>query len=92
MKRDNSALSTVRELSPFATPPRVLVLADDDSAGNAVALAEALDAAGADAEVRFGAASRNDHSQPDAVIVAGRRGYQVTRHHPILERISRLVK
>jgi hypothetical protein len=85
MKRDNT-LSDVRARSPFATPPRVIVMADDDSAGQAVALAEALEAAGADAEVRFGAAGSHDHS--DAVIVAHRRGYSVTRHHPVLERMS----
>ena len=53
MKRDPRALSDVRAESPFATPPRVLVVADDVSAGEAVALVEALDAIGADAEVRF---------------------------------------
>jgi hypothetical protein len=84
MKR---ALSKVRESSPFATPPRVIVVADDESAGQAVALAEALDAIGADAEVRFGSDANRDHAQSDAVIVAGTSGYHVTRHHPILEKI-----
>jgi hypothetical protein len=87
MKRDQRTLSSVRETSPFDKPPRVLVVADDETAGQAVALAEALEAAGADAEVRFGTA-KNDHSNPDAVIVAQKRGYSVTRHHPILESVS----
>ena len=88
MKRDHRPLSAVREESPFATPPRVLVMADDADAVEALELAEALDALGADAEVRFGAL-RNDHghSHPDAVIVAEPRGYRVTRHHPILESV-----
>ena len=83
MKR---ALSSVREQSPFATPPRVLVVADEETAGQAVALAEALDEAGAETEIRFGEVENFSHSQPDAVIVASTRGYRVTRHHPILER------
>jgi hypothetical protein len=83
MKR---ALSNVREESPFATPPRVLVVADDESAGEAVSLAEALESLGADAQVRFGAVPA--HDQSDAVIVAERRGYQVARHHPVLERLQ----
>jgi hypothetical protein len=82
MKR---ALSVVREQSPFATPPRVLVVADEETAGQAVALAEALDEAGAETEVRFGEVA-NLNSQTDAVIVASVRGYRVTQHHPILER------
>jgi hypothetical protein len=82
MKR---ALSTVREKSPFATPPRVLVVADEETAGQAVALAEALDEAGAETEVRFSEAAPNGHTQPDAIIIAGARGYRVARHHPILE-------
>jgi hypothetical protein len=86
MKRDQRTLSAVRERSPFDTPPRVIVVADDETAGQAVALAEALEAAGADAEVRFGAANSHDH--PDAVIVAQKRGYAVTRHHPVLESVQ----
>ncbi|QJW94431.1 hypothetical protein [Frigoriglobus tundricola] len=85
MKRDYRTLSVVREKSPFATPPRVLVVAEDDGAGQAVALAEALEAAGADAEVRFGADMGRSHSHSDAVIVADARGYRITRHHPVLE-------
>jgi|GEM_PF-6375752 len=84
MKR---ALSTVRETSPFDTPPRVLVLADDETAGQAVALAEALDAAGAEAEVRFGEAANWNRLQSDAIIIAGASGYRVARHHPVLERL-----
>jgi hypothetical protein len=87
MKRDYRTLSAVREESPFETPPRVLVMADDADAGEAVALVEALDAVGADAEVRFGEQRPLDHFHPDAVIVAERRGYRVTRHHPVLERV-----
>ena len=52
MKLDNRALSSFREASPYATPPRVLVMAADADAAGAVALAEALDAAGAETEVR----------------------------------------
>jgi hypothetical protein len=89
MKRDHRALSVVREASPFATPPRVLVVADDESARQAVALAEALDALGADAEVRFSADMTHSNGQPDAVIVAEPRGYRITRHHPVLEGVQR---
>ena len=87
MKRDYRALSIVREKSPFATPPRVLVVAEDDNAGQAVALAEALEAAGADAEVRFGADMGRGygHNHSDAVVVADGRGYRIARHHPVLE-------
>jgi hypothetical protein len=87
MKRDHRTLSAVREESPFETPPRVLVMADDHDAVEAVALAEALDAIGADTEVRFGEHPSYSHIHPDAVIVAEPRGYRVTRHHPILERV-----
>lgn len=89
MKRDHLALSVVREASPFATPPRVLVVADDGTAGEAVALVEALEAIGADAEVRFSEDMYRDHSHPDAVIVTDGRGYRVTRHHPVLESVLR---
>ena len=51
------ALSAVREKSPFSTPPRVIVLADDETAGQALALAEALDAAGTESEIRYGDSS-----------------------------------
>jgi hypothetical protein len=85
MKRDYRTLSLVREQSPFATPPRVLVVAEEDNGGSAVALVEALEAAGAEAQVRFGADMGHDHSHPDAVVVAYARGYRITRHHPVLE-------
>src|SRR5438046_8243144 len=76
MKRDNHTLSAFREASPYDVPPRVLVMADDADASGAVALAEALDAAGADAEVRFSVLpSRADRVHPDAVVIAGTRGY-----------------
>jgi hypothetical protein len=91
MKRDDRALSVVRESSPFATPPRVLVVADEESAGEAASLVDALEALGADAEVRFGA-SNFDLSHSDAVLVAETRGYRVTRHHPILENLKRAGK
>jgi hypothetical protein len=86
MKRDHRALSVVREASPFATPPRVLVVADDADAVEAVELAEALDAYGAEAEVRFsGDAADDRHNPPDAVIFAGSRpGYPASRHHAVL--------
>lgn len=86
MKRDHDPLSAVREASPFATPPRVLVVADGADAVEALELAEALDEYGADAEVRLsGDASDDDHHQPDAVIFAGpRSGYHLTRNHPVL--------
>jgi hypothetical protein len=83
MKR---ALSNVRQESPFATPPRVVVVADDDTAGEALSLVESLESLGADAEVRFGAAGLG---ACDAVIVAERSGYRVSRSHPILDRLQR---
>jgi hypothetical protein len=86
MKRDQNTLSRVREESPFATPPRVVVMADDDGVAEAVKLAEALDAFGAEAEVRFsGDASADRHSPPDAVIFAGTPStYQTGRNHSVL--------
>ena len=91
MKRDYRALSEVREASPFETPPRVLVVADDDSAREAVALVEALEAFGAEAEVRFSDEAFHSHLRPDAVIVAEPHGYRITRHHPLLEDMLRSV-
>lgn len=90
MKRDHRPLSAVREESPFATPPRVLVMAADADAVEALELVEALDAIGADAEVRFWGERKLDHSHPDAVIIAEPRGYRVARHHPILEGVLRI--
>ena len=84
MKR---ALSNVRQDSPFATPPRVIVVADDESTSEALSLVETLESLGADAEVRFGAVRPGEHS--DAVIVAERRGYRVSRSHPILSQLQR---
>ncbi|HSQ55845.1 MAG TPA: hypothetical protein VLM40_08860 [Gemmata sp.] len=67
-------------------------MADHADAAGAVALAEALEAAGAEAEVRFGAeAGRSGSLHPDAVIVADPRGYRITRHHPILEAVLPIV-
>jgi hypothetical protein len=85
------ALSKVRENTPFATPPRVLVVADEGCAGQAIRLADVLDGAGAEAAVRFAedAGHRSfQNIEPDAVIVAGRRGYRVERHHAILENLT----
>jgi hypothetical protein len=90
MKRDHRPLSAVREESPFATPPRVLVMADDADAVEVLELVEALDAVGAETEVRFGGERTHDHNHPDAVIIAELRGYRVTRHHPILESVLRV--
>lgn len=87
MKREYRSLSALREGSPFATPPRVLVIADDHEAADAVALAEELDAIGADTEVRFGEHPSYSHLHPDAVVVADMSGYHVRRHHPILNKI-----
>ncbi len=86
MNRNHNTLSTVRAASPFATPPRVLVVADDDDMLEAVELAEALDGFGADAEVCTACDAREDHHRaPDAVIFAGAPGsYHTTRHHPLL--------
>ena len=92
MKHDTRSLSEVREQSPFVTPPRVLVVADDASAGEAVAIVEALDAIGADAEIRFHDDAARDHSHPDAVIVAEPHGYRVERSHPDLERVLSALK
>lgn len=78
-------LSSVREKSPFATPPRVLVIAEE-SAGSALSLMDALEAAGADAEVRF-EGSHFDRANADAVIVTDGKTHRVTRHHPILDRL-----
>ncbi|MDY3558573.1 hypothetical protein R5W23_005693 [Gemmata sp. JC673] len=75
MKRDHRALSEVRERSPFATPPHILVVADTADIGEAVELAEALDECGADAEVRLTADAAADfHGEADAVIFAGAAG------------------
>ena len=86
MKSDHHTLSVVREKSPFATPPHILVVADDDAALEALELAEALDEYGAEAEVRLGGdASDGDHHQPDAVIFAGPpSGYRLDREHTVL--------
>jgi hypothetical protein len=84
MKR---ALSNVRQDSPFATPPRVIVVADDESTSEALSLVEALESLGADAQMRFGPVPTGDHS--DAVIVAERSGYRVARSHPILGQLQR---
>ncbi len=86
MKRDQRTLSLVREASPFAKPPHILVMADGADAIEAVALAEALDEYGAEAEVRLSGDASDDHySTPDAVIFAGlRAGHHAHRHHPVL--------
>ena len=92
MKSDHATLSMVRAASPFAAPPRVLVVADDESAGQAVALLEKLESIGADAEVRFGEPDSHDRHIRDAVIVADQWGYRFTRYHPGLERALRALE
>jgi hypothetical protein len=72
MKHDHRALSLVRQESPFATPPHILVVADVGDVGEAVELAEALDEYGADAEVRL--ADDDYTGDADAVIFAGAVG------------------
>jgi hypothetical protein len=86
MKRAQPTLSVVREASPFATPPRVLVVADDEGALRAVKLAEALDEYGAETEVRLSGDASDDHfTTPDAVIFAGTSSsYHAARKHPVL--------
>jgi hypothetical protein len=86
MKRDHVTLSHVREASGFVSPPRVLVVAAEGSAAEAVKLAEALDEVGAETEVRLSAGGRTDHhGQPDAVIFAGTPGsYPAAQRHPVL--------
>jgi hypothetical protein len=85
MKRDQRTLSVVRESSPFATPPHILVLADPAHPHEAVELAEALDESGADAEVRLACDAGENHVHPDAVIFAGiPAAYRGARNHPVL--------
>lgn len=87
MKADYRTLSTVREASPFVTPPHILVVADVGDAGEAVELAEALDEYGADAEVRL--AGDDYHGAADAVIFAGGSGDSgVLRHGPVRVALS----
>ena len=64
--------SVVRVESPFPTPPRVRVVTDSDRVPEAVALVEALDERGAEAEVRLAedaATTGYDHVHPDAIVV-----------------------
>jgi hypothetical protein len=91
MSMTNRVLSAVRENSRFASPPRVLVVADEDTAGEALALAEALDEYGAEAEVRLMEdTTADEYGAPDAVIVAGAKGagrahgFATAKHHPVL--------
>ena len=88
------ALSTVREKSPFATPPRVIVVAEEGFTGEAIQMADLLDAMGAESEVRFGSDADFTHGPfhpaPDALIVVGVRGFRIARHHPILENVRAL--
>jgi hypothetical protein len=84
MKRPQRSLSVVRAATPFATPPRVLVVADEDDVPEALALVEALDASGADAEVRLAGDAHTDHSDPDAVVFAGAPGrFRAAGKHPV---------
>jgi hypothetical protein len=82
-----SSLSTLRENTPFATPPRVLVVAEEGRAGEALALADALEQIGAEAEIRFGDEPHLANNHSDAVVLAGVRGYRIARHHPVLENV-----
>jgi hypothetical protein len=81
--------SAVREESQFPAPPRVRVVADDERLPEAVALAEALDECGAEAEVRLaGDATDYDHVHPDAIVAAGApldeaTGHGIETQHPI---------
>ena len=95
MRTNSRAISEVRAESRFATPPRLLVVATDNRSGDAVALAEALDAYGAETEVRFaGDMSADDHIQPDAVIVAEptmreeKERYYAPGSHPLLVAVT----
>jgi hypothetical protein len=89
------ALSTIREKTPFATPPRIIVVAEEGYTGEAIHLADILEEMGAETEVRFGDDADFTHGPfhpaPDAVIVAGKRGYRVARHHPILDNVLPIV-
>ncbi len=95
MTHDSRTLSAVREKSSFASPPRVLVVADDDTAGEALALAEALDSCGAEAEVRLTEdTTADEYGDPDAVIVAGSQGekrahdFLASSRHPVLVAVA----
>jgi hypothetical protein len=62
--------SHLRDVLPFATPPRIRIIADTDHLSEALALADDLEACGADAEVRIESDSADDdHVHPDAYIV-----------------------
>jgi DNA-binding response OmpR family regulator len=62
--------SRIREESPFASPPRVRVVSDHEHLSDAVALAEALEECGAEAEVRLEEDSTDyDHVHPDAYVI-----------------------
>ena len=88
------ALSTVREKSPFATPPRIIIVGEEGYTGEAIHLADVLEEMGAEAEVRFGDDADFTHGPfhptPDAVIVASKRGYRIARHHAILDNVALL--
>lgn len=92
MKTNYRTLSDLREASPFATPPRVLVMADDGGVVAAANLVQRLESIGADAEVRFASdvtRGYREHLHPDAVIVAGSRGYHFTQDNAGLARMLR---
>ncbi len=91
MSSNNQILSNVREGSPFASPLRVLVVADGDNAVEAIALAEALGALGSEAEVRLSEdTTADEYGTPDAVIMAGgesvpfAHNYLTGGGHPVL--------
>jgi CheY-like chemotaxis protein len=64
--------SSIREASPFPVPPRVRVVTDIDHAPDALSLLKALDAGGAEADVRLlDDALTADRSPPVVIDVTG---------------------
>jgi DNA-binding response OmpR family regulator len=62
--------SLIREGSPFAAPPRIRVVSDHEHISDAMALAEALEECGAEAEVRLEEDDTDyNHAHPDAYII-----------------------
>jgi hypothetical protein len=93
MTHSTRPASAVREASTFTSPPRVRILARDaDMADDALALAEALDGCGAEAEVRVGALGGDtDHVHPDAFVVELGSGVgllRATGHAPVLVAVA----
>lgn len=64
--------SVIREELPFSSPPRIRVVSDPQHMTDAVALAEALEECGAEADVRFeedATGTDYDHVHPDAYVI-----------------------